>query len=57
MYIYTKAPNNIYINIQKDKFYQVINSRGEKVTCIEYLESVPFYTNPIDSRKIGCYLV
>lgn len=55
--IYTKAPNNIYINIQEDKCYQAIMTRGESVTCIEYLEHCPFYTYPIDSRKIGCYCV
>lgn len=55
--IYTKAPNNIYINIQENKCYQAIISHRESVTCIEFLDPSPFYTYPIDSRKIGCYRV
>lgn len=55
--IYTKAPNNKYINHQEGKCYQAINSHDKRVTCIEYLESGPFYSKPIDSRKIDCYRV
>lgn len=32
-------------------------THGESVTCIEYVKHCPFYTYPIDSRKIGCYCV
>ena len=54
--IFTKAPNNIYINVNGNgQCYQVIGFRGEWVRCIEYLEIGPFFTKPVDSRRIGCY--
>lgn len=54
--IFTKAPNNIYINVNgSGHCYQVIGFRGEWVRCIEYLETGPFFTKPVDSRQIGCY--
>lgn len=57
MFINTKAPNNIYINIQENKCYEAISTYRKSVTCIEYLQPSSFYTHPIDSRKIGCYRV
>lgn len=56
-YIRTKAPNNIYVDIEKDKCLQVNDFTDGTVTCMDYVVSGPFYEKPFDSRKIGCYLV
>lgn len=56
-FISTKAPNNIYIDVEKDRCLQVIEFTDETVTCMEYYVCGPFYEKPFDSRKIGCYQV
>lgn len=55
--ISTKSPNNIYVDIEKDKCFQVTAVTDETVRCMEYVIAGPYYKKPFDSRKIGCYQV
>lgn len=55
--VYTKAPNNVYIDIINDDCSQVTDVTDKEVKCTEFLNTGPFYRKPIDSRVTGCFRV
>lgn len=55
--IFTEAPNNIYVNIQDQRCFQVTHKNGDKVVCIKDLKHTSFFSRPIDSRKTGRFQI
>lgn len=54
--IYTKYPNNCYVDNNKKKCFEAISLDGSTVCVKEYIGR-PFFREPISSDTIGCYLI
>ena len=55
--ISVKPPNNIYVDVKWHKFYEAISFHDDSILMKEYLQLEPFFTKPVDSSVIDCYLV
>jgi len=57
----TTEPNNVYVDMSqggKDgKCYQLTHLERETCQLLHYTNATPFFTSPVDSRLVGCYLV
>lgn len=52
--IYTKHPNNCYIDLHRKKCYQVVEITVDGVLLREY-KTFPYFRKPISSDLIGCF--
>lgn len=57
----TTEPNNVYVDMcgggRGGICYQLIHVDDESCQLLHYTNSSPFFTSPVDSRLIGCYLI
>ena len=57
----TTEPNNVYVDMshggRDGKCYQLRHLGNESCQLLHYTNSSPFFTSPVDSRLIGCYVV
>jgi len=57
----TTEPNSVYVDMTQGgrggKCYQLTHLGNELCQLLHYTNTVPFFTSPVDSRLIGCYVV
>jgi len=57
----TTEPNNVYVDMcgggRGGKCYQLIHLADDSCQLLHYTNTSSFFTNPVDSRLIGCYLI
>ena len=57
----TTEPNSAYLDMTQGgrggKCYQLAHLGNELCQLLHYTNTVPFFTSPVDSRLIGCYIV
>ena len=57
----TTEPNNVYVDMSQGgksgKCYQLTHLERETCQLLHYTNTSPFFTSPVDSRLIGCYLI
>ena len=54
--IYKDYPNNCYVDINRNKCYDVFEINGSSVHLREY-STQPFFHQPVSSSLIGCYKI